>query len=233
MIRGNTGTDDLGADMVHLHSLRQGKKQPVVSGTSLAGALRGRAAKIANTLAPMTDEGRQHAGKLIDCMFGPEMKAKVTPRASRVMVEESEIKGAVTNLIQNRIRIDRFTGGVMDGALFNEQPAFGTEDTTISINLKLSDPKEAEIGLLLLLLKDLWTGDLPLGGEIAIGRGRLKGISATVTWKIPDEKPLAWTIEQKVDKTLDIKGSERDILEKCVSEKLQAELLGQEMAHGA
>ena len=71
------------------------------------------------------------------------------------------------------------------------------------------------------------------GGEIAIGRGRLKGISATVTWKIPDEKPLAWTIEQKVDKTLDIKGSERDILEKCVSEKLQAELLGQEMAHGA
>ena len=32
--------------------------------------------------------------------------------------------------------------------------------------------------MLLLLLKDLWTGDLPLGGESSIGRGRLRGLEA-------------------------------------------------------
>jgi hypothetical protein len=42
------------------------------------------------------------------------------------------------------------------------------------------------VGLVLLLLKDLWTGDLPLGGEISVGRGRLKGKQATLTWKRQD-----------------------------------------------
>jgi hypothetical protein len=41
--------------------------------------------------------------------------------------------------------------------------------------------KNAELGLILLLLKDLWTGDLPIGGESGVGRGRLKGLSATIS----------------------------------------------------
>jgi len=50
-------------------------------------------------------------------------------------------------------------------------------------------------GLLLLLLRDLWTGDLPLGGESSVGRGRLKGRSATLaydgkTWRFA-AAPLA------------------------------------------
>ena len=35
----------------------------------------------------------------------------------------------------------------------------------------------------MLLLKDLWTGDLPLGGESSVGRGRLKGKKATLVYK--------------------------------------------------
>ena len=34
------------------------------------------------------------------------------------------------------------------------------------------DEFEAQAGLLLLVLKDLWSGDLPLGGESSVGRGR-------------------------------------------------------------
>ncbi|MGQ9815302.1 MAG: hypothetical protein ACUVR3_09155, partial [Candidatus Roseilinea sp.] len=53
--------------------------------------------------------------------------------------------------------------------------------------------KQSEIGLLLLLLKDLWTGDLPLGGESSVGRGRLKGVQAVISgphgvWEIRAEK---------------------------------------------
>ena len=51
--------------------------------------------------------------------------------------------------------------------------------------------EQAEIGLLLLLLKDLWTGDLPLGGESGSGRGRLHGFQAECT--LPDQR---WTLTQ-------------------------------------
>lgn len=37
--------------------------------------------------------------------------------------------------------------------------------------------------MLLLLLKDLWTGDLPLGGEASVGRGRLSGQRAELNWR--------------------------------------------------
>jgi len=229
LIRGNTGRDDLGPDMVHLHSRRDGRLKPIVSGTSLAGALRARATRILNTLNPNKTQ------QIIAEMFGPEMKGKVTPKASRVVVEECEIVNAVTDLVQNRIRIDRFTGGVVEGALFSEQPAFGKKDTCLTIRLRLLDPKDYEIGLLLLLLKDLWTGDLPLGGEISVGRGRLRGRSADLVWKRARQSDK-WRIERASDDPNDgrlkISGDQAR-LEAFVSEHLRRELFGAEVLSGA
>jgi hypothetical protein len=84
---------------------------------------------------------------------------------------------------QAKPKSDRFTGGAYHGALFQEQPIFSSKDTCLKLELELRNPKEYEIGLLLLLLKDLWTGDLPVGGESSIGRGRLKGKEATIKGK--------------------------------------------------
>jgi len=229
LIRGSTGRDDLGPDMVHLHSRRDGRLKPIVSGTSLAGALRARATRILNTLNPDKTQ------PIIAEMFGPEMKGKVTPKASRVIVEECEVVNAVTELVQNRIRIDRFTGGVVEGGLFSEQPAFGKPDTRLTIRLRLLDPKDHEIGLLLLLLKDLWTGDLPLGGEISVGRGRLRGRSATLSWKRA-EQTEEWRIERASDDPNDshlkISGDQAR-LEAFVSEHLRRELFGAEVPSDA
>jgi hypothetical protein len=58
---------------------------------------------------------------------------------------------------------------------------------------------EAEIGLLLLLLKDLWTGRLPLGGESSVGRGRLRGLEATV--RHGDKQ---WHLRQESDGPLQV-----------------------------
>ena len=77
--------------------------------------------------------------------------------------------------MQHRVSIDRFTGGALPTALFNQQPAIGLLETVVTLGLRLRAPEPHEIGLLLLLLKDLWTGDLPLGGESSVGRGRLRG----------------------------------------------------------
>ncbi len=90
--------------------------------------------------------------------------------------------------VQNRVSIDRFTGGTRDGALFNEQPLFGGAQSLVTVDLQLENPQEYEIGLLLLLLKDLWTGDLPLGGEISVGRGRLRGKNCQLEYRNGQEQ---------------------------------------------
>jgi CRISPR/Cas system CSM-associated protein Csm3 (group 7 of RAMP superfamily) len=218
LIRSGSGEANA-PDMVHLHSQRNGKDKPILSGTSLAGALRARARRIAKTL------GKNPA--LVDDMFGPIIiEGQTSPQASRVIVNECEIDQGITDLVQSRVKIDRFTGGSYPGALFNQQPVFSRTDgkTTLTINLTLRAPAkdqqtfEAEIGLLLLVLKDLWTGDLPLGGEISVGRGRLRGVSAKLNYA-----GLSWQLNQ-TDLGLKIEGNNPSILEEFV-QKLQEAVL--------
>lgn len=209
LIRYGGGQDDQGPDIVHLHARQaDGTKKPILPGTSLAGALRARALKIANTLG-----SQDKARALIDEMFGIEMRPGVKPKASRILVTEAVIQNAKTNLVQNRVSIDRFTGGARDTALFSEQPVFAGNDTMLAVDIRLINPEDYEVGLLLLLLKDLWTGDISLGGESSVGRGRLKGKSATLTHK-NGEKSRRWDIVASGDE-LTITGN-RDDLEQFV-----------------
>src|SRR5262249_55381721 len=71
-----------------------------------------------------------------------------------------------------RIRADRFTGGVVDGALFEEEPNYRGR---ARLRLELRQPGPGELGLVLLVLKDLLLGDLPLGGAGSVGRGVVSG----------------------------------------------------------
>jgi CRISPR/Cas system CSM-associated protein Csm3 (group 7 of RAMP superfamily) len=190
------------ADMGHLRS----NGQPILSGTSLGGAIRARALKIANTL------GIENAQAIINQMFGEFGENATGQRAaSRVTVEEHPITGGQKERwVQARVSIDRFTGGALDTALFDQQPQFGGS-VRIKMVLRLTDPdaQKHEIGLLLLILKDLWTGDLPLGGESSVGRGRLRGKSATLT-----AGALEWTLTTDGDsrERLVFKGADKELL---------------------
>jgi CRISPR/Cas system CSM-associated protein Csm3 (group 7 of RAMP superfamily) len=219
LIRSGMGRDDQGPDMVHLHARHSnGEREPILSGTSVAGALRARARRIARTLGT-ADAARE----LVDSIFGVEIRVGLQPIASRVRVREAAIEGAVTDLVQNRVSIDPFTGGARHTALFNEQPVFGAQDTTVRIGLVLDDPNRHDIGLLLLLLKDLWTADLPLGGESGVGRGRLEGRRAELVCE-GGQSPRNWDITAAGD-ALSVSGHDASWLEGCVT-ALQARLKG-------
>jgi CRISPR/Cas system CSM-associated protein Csm3 (group 7 of RAMP superfamily) len=227
LIRSGQDSTGRAPDVVHLKSHRPDKtdSEPVLSGTSLAGVLRHRAERIVNTLKNTTTIIDENTTTIIDEMFGPDFSKDKTKqaKASRLIVQEKVIKNA-TDLVQNRIAIDRFTGGAYHGALFDEQPIFGGKNTCVTIEIELRKPEKYEIGLLLLLLKDLWTQDLPVGGESSIGRGRLQGRNATLTWYQWDkEKSLkqeeTWTIKQcDPKKPLKFSGSDQDKLQGFVSE---------------
>lgn len=186
LVRAGLGEADHDApDMVHLHSWRDGKYLPIVSGTSWAGVLRHRATKIARTLGgPQRDE---EVNKLVDELFGPAdiTQENKLARASRLSVRESTVKGG-REMVQTRVRIDRFTGGALDAALFDQQPLFGAGEAGVQLAIEIRSPAnrdvpDHEVGWLLLLLKDLWTGDLRVGGEASVGRGVLRGRSAELT----------------------------------------------------
>jgi CRISPR/Cas system CSM-associated protein Csm3 (group 7 of RAMP superfamily) len=184
LIRSGQAETGRAPDVVHLKSHRPGKTdpKPVLSGTSLAGVLRHRAERIVKTL--------DSCSPIVEHLFG-FVNGKQA-KASRLVVHEKTIEKAA-DLVQTRIAIDRFTGGAYHGALFQEQPVFGGDETCVAIELELRQPKDCEIGLLLLLIKDLWTSDLPVGGESSIGRGRLKGIKADFIRHEP-KNPKGWTI---------------------------------------
>lgn len=212
LIRSGSGRGD-SPDMVHLMSYRpKGNDiKPVISGTSLAGALRARALRIANTLF------RTGGGEgLVDGMFGKRIGSKKDePVGSRVVARESMLN-ASHDRVQSRIKINRFTGGAFPGALFSQQPVFGGSGRAVTLHLTLRKPGEAEVGLLLLVLKDLWTGDLPLGGESSVGRGRLRGGRATIAWSKGGQVVKEWQLKQ-LSGRLECSGSgTMDELEVCV-----------------
>jgi len=191
LIRSGQGEADE-PDMIHLRSRRGDELAPVLSGTSLAGALRGRALRIAQTVGE-----KAKAEELVNDLFGPRIRSsKDKPAASHLTAAETEIDSPLS-LVQTRVKIDRFSGGSFPTALFSEQPVWGQKDTTVTVRITIQQPTPAQIGLVLLLLKDLWTGDLPLGGEISVGRGRLAGRTAALTYRRAGEKqPQCWMVTQ-------------------------------------
>jgi CRISPR/Cas system CSM-associated protein Csm3 (group 7 of RAMP superfamily) len=184
-------------DAIHLKS---GGKQ-ILPGTSLKGAIRARAERIANTINP------DKTKTLIDELFGMVDKDKLEKRAKKgkVRVREVVLPDYSANR-QTRIQIDRFTGGAIDGKLFETMPIFSNnDDPDFEVEIMLADSKsdhvkkEAKLGLLLLVLKDLWSGDLAVGGEKNVGRGVLKGIHATIHYK-GDKLIIPYDTSQ-IDKT--------------------------------
>jgi len=186
------GTEADSPDAVHLRS----GARPVLSGTSLAGVLRSRALRVAQLV-----RGRQNDPEAwVDGVFG-SLTARSDKqgrdrrkmlRASRLRTSEQAIAGSSANsepvrLRPARIRVDRFTSGVVDGALFDEEPVYGGH---VTFTLELRDPRPGETGLLLLVLKDLLIRDLPLGGSSSVGRGVVEGMAEIL---LPEaESPIAF-----------------------------------------
>lgn len=77
--------------------------------------------------------------------------------------------------IMNHIRIDRFTGGTIDSALFADRPTYGHGQkytTTVVVAEKVSDESTSSLRMALI---DLCSGMLSLGGGTSRGNGCFSG----------------------------------------------------------
>ena len=217
----STSADPKDPDMTHLHS--NGK--PVIPGTSFAGAFRQRAALIANALKWKTHKNDEDP---VCELFGPihkqDNKNQQTKQtdlwASRVTIEEHLVEN-VKPQWQDRVAIDRFTGGSLQSALFNEKPVYpchinSEPVTNVRLRLTLEEPEKAEIGLLLLTLRDFWYGHAALGGETSNGRGTLQGVTAKLIYKDNPSKTDEWKLRSE-DKRMAVENGDGDFLQCCVA----------------
>ncbi len=218
LIVGSYPSDTHLPDKVHIQSCGQ----PVLPGTSIRGAIRSRAERIINTLGGKSEE-------LLNEVFGwvDDSPGFIKKRAikSLVIVEETILRNVEAE-IQSRIKIDRFTGGTADTALFDSMPVWrgqGGPQVVIKISMReYSEEKRWIAGLLLQVMKDLWTGDLPIGGEKAIGRGVLQGLKACISLG----KKGKWTIEAQGVNNLKILGNEDERELEVCADALVAKCLG-------
>jgi CRISPR/Cas system CSM-associated protein Csm3 (group 7 of RAMP superfamily) len=160
----------------------------ILPGTSLAGVLRHRCERIANTVC------HRRADDLVTGMFGELKKEgdRNALKASRVRVEEMALQDGEFH-VHTRVAIDRFTQGALETALFEEAPFWPLDSSgghIRGLRIVLHPPRhdegqkgadfETEAALLLMAFKDLWLGDLTVGGGAAVGRGTLRGVRAAI-----------------------------------------------------
>lgn len=158
------------------------RKRYIIPGSSLKGVMRHRAEYILRRLDKDVS--------LLEKLMGPSLAAmKNAPETnkwkSRFQIDEAVFKhDDVVMAKQSRNRIDRFTGGTVDTALFSTKPIWKQADESVTkLHFEISKAEPWEAGLALLLLKDLWNGRTAVGGEKGIGRGTLAGISANIFYQ--------------------------------------------------
>lgn len=171
-------------DKVHIECQNGDGSGPiaVIPGTSLRGTIRSRAEKIINTQGGNGEETLKNLFGWVDDKY--KQKETIDPIKGRIIFEEKPItKDTYVKETQHRIRIDRFTGGVINNALFDSMPIWSKEGQGSMVRLELSikNYKPWEAGLMMLVLKDLWSNDLAIGGEKNIGRGVLEGQQACIS----------------------------------------------------
>ena len=158
---------DYGENAPDAEQMRRADGSLLIPATSIKGVLRSQMEKIAAFKhLPETE---------IEAIFGKNAEKEEKGFLGCIHFFDAILDGDERPK-QTRIHIDKFTGGVMYGGLFCETPAYGK----LKIRVDLEEENKKAAGLLLMALRDLGLGILPLGSGSSIGRGYVSGTELLV-----------------------------------------------------
>ena len=163
----------------------------LIPASSVKGALSHRTAFHYNRLTQvfadaLNDEERmKYVGKnntAVKALFGSEGELTdgklQNKKRGNVLMSDIIEELPLSTKVLNHVSIDRFTGGAIDGALFNEETLFAKGHTFI-LNLMVNNAAFKGNDLVKTAfentLKDLCSGMLPLGGGVNRGNGCFEG----------------------------------------------------------
>ena len=173
------------------------EKVVLIPGSSVKGALSHRTAFYYNKMtgAVIKDGGTLQNGKTVlevvgnknpavKAIFGSEgekneetNRLEDKQRGNILISDVIEVREQTKPKILNHVSIDRFTGGAIDGALFNEQTLFAKGEN-FCINIMIANKAFLDKDVQTAFesaLKDVITGMLPLGGGVNRGNGIFTG----------------------------------------------------------
>jgi len=182
---------------------RQGNRLQIPAST-LKGALRGHCRKIIMTLLHQRDSTPQAfklqtnvADELIEEIFGGK------GQIGRIRVSNATSTQEAIDHIQTFIAVDRFTGGVADGALCMAKAAALIDGDKLPFKVWLDDALSLDandwvIGLLVLVLRDAMEGDLTLGWGASKGYGAFQfGVALNEKTEIKSWEALLQILQQE------------------------------------
>ena len=195
---------DFGKGAPDSTNIRNAAKEYIVPGSSFKGAVRNQMERIASYIGN---------SDIIDETFGKTGNPPGEGKAGNIVFYDTVVGNKTDNdmaKIKNRIHIDKFTGGVMHGSLFNEKNVSGKVEFHIAVNNR-NNP-DSTSGLLLLALRDMAAGVMSVGGGYSVGKGIIDveqivihdfihGNKAEIEWKsgtITDESEIVSRCIKKV-----------------------------------
>jgi CRISPR/Cas system CSM-associated protein Csm3 (group 7 of RAMP superfamily) len=152
------------------------KNHILIPATSLKGALAHRTTYHYN-LNNKLYIGNEEAREVIDELFGEAKNSKkeIDGAKGKVIFSDCFKLDRDESKIFDHVAIDRFTGGGIDGALFQEKTVAQSDEWNIEILIE-SGIDEAFIKAFEQSLDDICSGMLPLGGATTKGHGVFNGI---------------------------------------------------------
>ena len=146
----------------------------IIPGTSIKGAVKNRMQFIYDYLNTTRED---IPSEIMETAFGKASSIGNTGTSGNIFFCDAIVKKRKNQEMPviHRVHIDKFTGGVMNGALFSEKPVNGEIKLVISISTKKGQQNaDRTCGLLILALRDLAIGRFNLGSGFSVGKGFIK-----------------------------------------------------------
>jgi len=177
------------------------EKQILFPASSLKGALSHRVAYHYNRLnekfADEVENIEEHIGqnnKAVHTLFGAEKGHKNEAKGKALFSDMFKTFNANEVKIFDHVKIDRFTGGAVDSALYNEKVIAQKDIWNVEIVLT-KDLETDVISAFELALDDLAKGWLPLGGKVNRGHG----VFISPDYVAGDENKRGWSCDKGED----------------------------------
>ncbi|QNU68458.1 hypothetical protein EHE19_008695 [Ruminiclostridium herbifermentans] len=194
-------------DAVNITYNMKSKDQYIIPASTMKGALRAFSEKLINLFeldeqceinifgdrsALTKEEKEKNCGQVLST----DTKDEKEKKRGRVFSTDVKItsENNAKDSYYNRIKIDRWLGGTMNGSKFTEKPICG-ENVEIKFKYLLLGEGEEKtdrlaISLIYLFLRELGTGNIAIGSEVSVGYGRFTGEKIEIYGIMDSEKRL-------------------------------------------
>lgn len=155
--------EECGKDAPDSMNIRNAAGEYIVPGSSLKGAVRNQMERIASCLGN---------AEVVAATFGKTGDTRDNGIAGNIVFRDTVVGNREDNDRagnRSRIHLDKFTGGVMYGGLFQEKNVSGRVEFSILIQDR--NHPDSSCGLLLMALRDMAVGMMSIGGGYNVGKG--------------------------------------------------------------